>query len=480
MQPAASTPPLGPGAFRRLCLCSLSAAAAMLVSAVACPVPGCSRPASTSGYLARHLRDRRSPSHIAFRRNLASNPALRSSLSSCGLAACPRPGCNFFSTAAVVSRHTRSCSAGSASASGGCAPANHFMPASAAAVYSQLESDQPVSPNSAALRWCLQRPGHVSDFLRDHQVRTTPAVCRSLPPDLLSVETELWEMAAATRGDQAAAAAFDALLIFPACTKYPHQSGASSSQVARECSCRLRLWVAGDLDSLLREAVAASAPRGRSRRSAASWLHGRAAELVRVQCYKAAAALTESYGAAPCTEETVTSLRDLFPSPSDVPAPGLATPDPTAPAPRISGPTVTVESLRYVLSKSPRRSAPHRDGWRSEHLRAAAADDRCARAMAGVFTRISGADVPPSTKLFLGSATLVALMKKDDSEVRAMRDEQGGDFRLPVRPIAFGTVLVRVAALCALYAVRADIPASVGPHQCQELPENHQGSLAAT
>ena len=280
------------------------------------------------------------------------------------------------------------------------------------------------------------------------------------------METELWEMAASTRGDSAAAAAFDALLAFAACTKYPYQSGASSSQVARECSRRLRLWSAGELDALLREAVAASAPRTRVPRSSAVWMHGRAAELVRVQRYKAAAALTESYGVAPCTDETVTSLRGLFPPPPEIPAPGLAVPGPaTDDPPQDLGPPVSVESLRYVLSKAPKRSAPHRDGWRVEHLRAGVSDDRCATAMAGVFTRISRADVPPSVKDYFGSATLIALMKKDASDVRALREAQGADFRLPVRPIAFGTVLVRVAALCSLYAVRDVIPASVGPHQ---------------
>ena len=439
----------------------------MLLSAVACPVPGCSRSASRPGRLVCHLRDSRSPSHAAFRLRVASDPALQPSLTSRGLAVCPHLGCGFFSTAAVVRRHSNVCSRAVGASSQASGPPTYFLPSSAAAVYSQLETAAPTSPNAAAFRWCLQRPGYVAQFLRDHRIRTTPATCRSLPAELLAVEPELWEMAASTRGELAAAAAFDALLAFAACTKFPHQSGASSSQVSREGARRLRLWVDGDLDSLLREAVAASAPRGSAcrARSSAAWRHGRAAELVRVQRYNAAAALPESYGVAPCTPETVTALHALFPGVPGTPAPGLAVPAPDAPPPDCSGPTVSVDSLRYVLSKAPRRSAPHRDGWRVEHLRAGASDARCAVAMAAVFTRIARADVPATTKAYFGSATLIALMKKDEEEVRTMRAAQGEEFRLPVRPIAFGTVLVRVAALCTLYVVRDAIPAAVGPHQ---------------
>ena len=57
-------------------------------------------------------------------------------------------------------------------------------------------------------------------------------------------------------------------------------------------------------------------------------------------------------------------------------------------------------------------------------------------------------------------------MKKDEAEVRTnvlyvLR--RGYGIRLPVRPIAFGTVLVRVAALCTLYVVRDEISGAVGP-----------------
>ena len=271
--------PLGPGAFRRFSLFHL----AMLLSDVACPVPSCTRSTSRPGLLARHMRESRSSSHAAFRRRLSANPSeLQPTLSSRGLMVCARSGCGFFSTATAVRRHARSCLSSAGTASQGPA-APLFLPASAAA-YAQHEAAPSSSPSSAAFRWCLQRPGYAFHFLRDNRIRTTPATCRSLPAALLDVETELWEMAASTRGELASAAAFDALLLFAACTKYPHQSGASSSQVSRECARRLRLWSDGDLDSLLREAVAASAPRGRGQpRSSAAWLHGRATELVRVQ-----------------------------------------------------------------------------------------------------------------------------------------------------------------------------------------------------
>ena len=68
-----------------------------------------------------------------------------------------------------------------------------------------------------------------------------------------------------------------------------------------------------------------------------------------------------------------------------------------------------MESLRYVfMSKAPRRSAPHRDGWRVEHLRAGVSDTRCATAMAAVLTQVARADVTGPVKAYFGSATLIA------------------------------------------------------------------------
>ena len=54
-------------------------------------------------------------------------------------------------------------------------------------------------------------------------------------------------------------------------------------------------------------------------------------------------------------------------------------------------------------------------------------------------------------------------MRKDPDTVTRMR--AGPDLRLPVRPIGYGTVLVRLASICLLHDLRDVLSDAVGPHQ---------------
>ena len=452
-----------------------------MTSALPCPLPGC--PFVGSGQrprrsLCAHLRNSQDPLHVALRAEPVLSPA-HPLLADLGIALCPTPGCGHFYSSARLALHTRACpcplsarpgSGPPSSSLDGTAPAPPggaplFMPASAAGVYRARERSTGLStsdPSHAAVRWCLRHPGRVQAALRDRHHRTTIISHKEASSELLDAEISLWEAASSTRGAALAAATWEACLAFPVCLFFPHARGAPSSVVLSEVRRRLRLWRAGDLDTLFSDAHTASsvgsgaqfAPRPGQARTPLEWQYDRAAQLTRVGRFRDAAALTASH-------ESLAALQSLFPAPSDDPCPGLLPPAPepsSRPVPEIS-----VDTLRTVLGRTPRRSAAHRDGWRYEHLARLTADDRGAAALASALTRIARADVPESVRPFLTSSTLIALMKKDPDTVARMRSEPG--FRLPVRPIGYGSVLVRLASICLLHDLRDVLEDAVGPHQ---------------
>ena len=96
-------------------------------------------------------------------------------------------------------------------------------------------------------------------------------------------------------------------------------------------------------------------------------------------------------------------------------------------------------------------------------------------ALLKVIHRILSNNIPTKTANFLASSSLIVwLLKESPAEVlrmriRAMEAARAGhptDFKLPIRPIAVGSVLTRMANLLALIISMEDVIASaVGPRQ---------------
>jgi len=91
-----------------------------------------------------------------------------------------------------------------------------------------------------------------------------------------------------------------------------------------------------------------------------------------------------------------------------------------------------------------------------EHLEVLARDDAFAAALATFVSNIASGDVPTSTADYLASATLVALLKKDEEDIQAMRAILGSDFVLPIRPLAMACVFVKLACICMLSGIKDD------------------------
>jgi hypothetical protein len=60
---------------------------------------------------------------------------------------------------------------------------------------------------------------------------------------------------------------------------------------------------------------------------------------------------------------------------------------------------------------------------------------------------------------------LVALLKKDEDDIHALRTLLGLDFVLPIRPLALACVFVNLACNCMLMGIKDDIANVTGPCQ---------------
>ena len=117
-----------------------------------------------------------------------------------------------------------------------------------------------------------------------------------------------------------------------------------------------------------------------------------------------------------------------------------------------------------ILPRPPPLTSLHRDGWRMEHLEALSRDMGFATALATLIFNIASGDVPTSTADYFASATLVALMKKNEDDIKTLRELLGMAFVLPIRPLAMASVFVKLACNCMLSDIKDDIVMDVtGP-----------------
>ena len=72
-------------------------------------------------------------------------------------------------------------------------------------------------------------------------------------------------------------------------------------------------------------------------------------------------------------------------------------------------------------------AAPHKDGWRVEHLVLLVADQSCGEALATFMTTVIIGDVSKKIADLLSSATMVILLKKDVDTMAAMKEPFGVD-----------------------------------------------------
>jgi hypothetical protein len=100
-----------------------------------------------------------------------------------------------------------------------------------------------------------------------------------------------------------------------------------------------------------------------------------------------------------------------------------------------------------------------------EHFEALARDDAFAAALATFISNVASGDVPTYTADYLASAMLVALLKKNEEAIQAMRPLLGPDFVLPIRPLAMACVFVKLASNCMLFGIKDDIENVTGPWQ---------------
>jgi hypothetical protein len=82
-------------------------------------------------------------------------------------------------------------------------------------------------------------------------------------------------------------------------------------------------------------------------------------------------------------------------------------------------------------------------------------------------TNISIGDIPVTTADYLESATLVALLKKNEEEIQTLRELMVSDFILPVKPLAMACVFVKLAGTCVMAGIKDDIAEVTGSGQIE-------------
>jgi len=100
-----------------------------------------------------------------------------------------------------------------------------------------------------------------------------------------------------------------------------------------------------------------------------------------------------------------------------------------------------------------------------EHLEALFRDDAFASALATFISNIASDDVPTTTADYFASYMLVAVLKKNDDDMKALRELLGPDFVLPIRPLAMACVFVKLAYNCMLSGIKDDIADVTSPCQ---------------
>ena len=81
-------------------------------------------------------------------------------------------------------------------------------------------------------------------------------------------------------------------------------------------------------------------------------------------------------------------------------------------------------------------------------MEALSRDETFVAILSTFISNIATGNVPSVTADYLASATLVALMKKSEEDMEALRDLLGPSFVLPIRPLAMSCVFVELAFNC--------------------------------
>ena len=87
------------------------------------------------------------------------------------------------------------------------------------------------------------------------------------------------------------------------------------------------------------------------------------------------------------------------------------------------------------------------------------------RCRAGSSSQIASGKVPPAVYAYFSTSKLVALLKKDSATIQRARQEEGADFKLPVRPLGISCALVKAASQAALLEIKDQLAPTVGPSQ---------------
>ena len=86
-------------------------------------------------------------------------------------------------------------------------------------------------------------------------------------------------------------------------------------------------------------------------------------------------------------------------------------------------------------------------------------------AMTTFISNVANGDVPATTGDYLASATLVALLKKSEEDIHALRELLGPNFVLSIRSMAMACVFVMLACNFVLSGIKDDIAKVTGPGQ---------------
>ena len=149
--------------------------------------------------------------------------------------------------------------------------------------------------------------------------------------------------------------------------------------------------------------------------------------------------------------------------------------------------TICVDKVRKCIPAVPHLTSPHRDGWRMEHFEAFARDGAFASVFTVFINKVATVNIPSPTADYLASATLLALLKKNEEDTQALRELMGPDFVLPIRPLAMACVFMKLVCKCVLYGIQGDIAEVIGPFQyvvgckggCESLPWTLQVAMEA-
>ena len=365
-------------------------------------------------------------------------------------------------------------------------------------------TDLQLPPTHKAREWAATNPSWLASLPSLPQVKTNTPGEHTAPvvfPIFTAVLTDL----AQARSGREKHDAFTVLSAFCRCMCRPYRAGAAPSEIKKEARRRAATWRRSGPAPLLAEAAAAARgslpPSSRKRREARSRrlrhrplddtltqredpdtvmeaakdarLQAELARLARGQQFGSVMPLVQDYGIPPDPKETGDRLEELQEPPLDPPpSPHDLTALYGAPAPTSRASTscpVSMDHLLEYLKKANTCASPFRDNISIDFLAAFAVDsEAAAAALLGAVRSLLQGDLPSSVAGALARGTLIGILKEEPSAVDRQRSEaalRGEPFKLPLRPITFGSAIGRVALGCLLLAVKGPITEAVGDDQ---------------